>query len=110
MEMGFFALIESISPWWWVAFGIGLAAAEMLVFSFFLMWPALAAIIMAVILWIMPTMQGELRVTLFAVLSVALIFVGRKLFQQKDEPDTGLNERTKQMIGQHRAAAETLSS
>ena len=97
--MSLFTFLESISPWWWLAFGLLLAAAEMVVFSFFLMWPALAAIIMAVILAILPPIGGELQVSMFAILSIVLTFAGRHFFQRNDEPETGLNQRTKQIIG-----------
>lgn len=101
MEVGLFTWLESISPLWWVALGFGLAAAEMLVFSFYLMWPALAALIMAGILWIFPGIQGEWQVTIFAVMSIALVFAGRRMFQSSDEPETGLNQRSKQIVGKH---------
>ncbi|MEE9452944.1 MAG: NfeD family protein [Paracoccaceae bacterium] len=101
MDISFFNWLEALSPWWWVALGFALAAAEMLVFSFFLMWPAIAAFIMALTLWIFPDLQGELQITIFAVLSIVLVFVGRRMFQRNDEPDNGLNQRTKQIIGKH---------
>ncbi len=101
MDISFFNVLETMSPWWWVALGFGLAAAEMLVFSFFLMWPAIAAFIMALALWIFPNMQGELQITIFAILSIVLVFAGRRVFQRNDEPDNGLNQRTKQIIGKH---------
>lgn len=101
MEFGLFTWLESISPLWWVALGFGLAAAEMLVFSFYLMWPALAALVMALILWIAPGMSGALQVTIFAVLSIVLVFVGRRMFQPNALPETTLNQRSQQIIGNH---------
>lgn len=99
MEGGFFSFLEMISPLWWITLGFALAAAEMLVFSFFLMWPALAAFVMALILWVMPGLQGEYQIVLFAVLSIALTYIGRRMFQRFDEPETSLNDRSKQLIG-----------
>ncbi len=97
--MQLFSFLEGLSPWWWVSFGILLAAIEMLVFSFFLIWPGLAALIMAVILWIVPGMSGEIQVAIFAILSIALTFAGRRIFQRNDEPETSLNQRTRQVVG-----------
>jgi len=33
-----FQWVANLSPWWWVAFGIGLGAVEMATMSFFLIW------------------------------------------------------------------------
>ncbi len=97
--MDLFTFLEGISPWWWVSFGLLLMALEMVVVSFFLIWPGLAAIIMAVLLWIIPTMPGPIQVSAFAILAIAITFVGRRFFQPSEEPETSLNQRTKQIIG-----------
>lgn len=99
MEGEYFSWLQNISPLWWITLGFALAAAEMLVFSFFLMWPALAAFLMALILWVMPGLQGAYQIVLFAVLSLALTYIGRRMFQRYDEPETSLNDRSKQLIG-----------
>lgn len=101
MDAGLFTWIETLSPWWWIALGVGLGALEMVVFSFVLIWPGMAAIIMAVILWIAPTIQGELQVAIYAVLSITLMFVGRGYLKRFGDgaPETDLNNRTQQMIG-----------
>ncbi len=101
MDFGLFNFLEGMSPWWWVSFGVALAALEMIVASFFLIWPGLAAVIMAVLVWLMPSMLGEVQVVVFALLSILLFFLGRRIFQPNDEPETGLNDRTKQLIGKH---------
>jgi len=101
MEPGLFSWIEMLSPWWWVALGVGLGAIEMLLASFVLIWPGIAAILMAIILWIAPNMQGELQITLYAVLSIIAMFVGRSYLRKfgDGEPETNLNSRTAQMVG-----------
>ena len=99
MEGSMFGWVENITPLWWVAIGFGLAALEMVVFSFFLIWPAIAALIMAITVWLSPGISGELQIILFAILSLAMTFAGRRLFQRYDEPETNLNDRAKQLIG-----------
>ena len=101
METGLFVWLETLSPWWWVALGVFLAALEMVVFSFVLIWPGLAAIMMAIILWIAPGMLGELQVALYAVLSIVLMFAGRGLVSKFGDggPETKLNSRTEQIVG-----------
>lgn len=104
MDVGLFTWLETLSPWWWVTLGVGLSALEMVVFSFALIWPGIAAIIMAVILWIVPGMQGELQVALYAVLSITLMFLGRGFLKRFGDggPETNLNSRSEQMVG-HKA-------
>jgi membrane protein implicated in regulation of membrane protease activity len=101
MDVGLFVWLENLSPWWWVALGVGLGALEMVVVSFVLIWPGMAAIIMALILWVAPPIQGELQVAIFAVLSIALMFIGRGYLKRfgDGEPETNLNSRTQQMVG-----------
>lgn len=97
-----FDWIAQISPWWWVAFGIGLGAVEMATGSFFLIGPALAAIAVALNLAIGPTLSGEATIILWAVLSVVLTLLGRSLllrFGDGGAPDTGLNQRSAQVVG-----------
>ena len=101
MDAGMFTWLETLSPWWWVALGVGLAALEMVVFSFTLIWPGIAAIFMALIVWIAPGISGELQVAIFAVLSIALMFTGRSLVRKfgDGQPKTNLNNRSAQMVG-----------
>lgn len=100
--MSVFQWVANLSPWWWVAFGVGLGAVEMATMSFFLIWPALGALVMAGIVAVGPPMSGELLVSLWAILSVALTFAGRSLmhrFGDGGEPETTLNSRSKRLIG-----------
>ena len=102
-----FEWLEVLSPWWWVAFGIGLGAVEMATMSFFLIWPAVAAVIMAVILWVAPGMQGEVQIAIFAVLAVALTFAGRNyLMKSGGTSKTTLNNRSAQMVGRQAKVTE----
>ena len=100
--MEFFDFLENMSPWWWVAIGIGLGAVEMATFSFFLIWPALAALVMAGLVAYAPGMPGEIILAVFAALSVILTFAGRALVRQFGDgggPETTLNDRGARMLG-----------
>ena len=101
MDAGMFTWLETLSPWWWVALGVGLGALEMVVFSFTLIWPGIAAIFMALLVWIVPGISGEVQVAIFAILSIVLMFAGRSLVKKfgDGQPKTNLNNRTEQMIG-----------
>ncbi|MXU64257.1 NfeD family protein [Oceanomicrobium pacificus] len=102
MEPGFFSALASISPWWWVAFAIALGAVEMLTMSFFLIWPALAALLTALVVALVPDLSGEMVLTIFALSALALTFVGRALvarFGTGRSESPALNERSGQMVG-----------
>lgn len=97
-----FEWIANLSPWWWIAFGIGLGAVEMATMSFFLIWPALAAVMMAGILAFAGPMSGEMIVSVWAILSIVLTFIGRSLlhrFGDGGEMMETLNNRSQRLVG-----------
>jgi membrane protein implicated in regulation of membrane protease activity len=94
--------LTGISPWWWIAAAILIAAAEMATVSFFLIWPALAALATGIAMWIYPGLTGPSQLAIFAVLSIALTFAGRALVQRTgfmSSAPTTLNRRAEQMLG-----------
>lgn len=102
-NMDIFSFLDGASPWWWIALGMGLGVIELATFSFFLIWPGLAAIAVGVLLWLVPEMSGTTQAILFAGLSVVLTMAGRWLVLTRkphsDAPD--LNNRAAQMIGRN---------
>jgi membrane protein implicated in regulation of membrane protease activity len=100
--MAAFAGLQGISPWWWVALAILLAAAEMVTVTLVLIWASLAALTTAIALWMAPSLGGAIQVALFATLTIAFTFAGRALvarFGQPGEAAGKLNRRADQMIG-----------
>ncbi len=96
------AILQGISPWWWVALAVLLAAGEMLTVSTVLLWSALAAMIVAILLWVVPDLSGALQIAVFAILSILLTFGGRAVFArfgEAAEERNQLNQRTTQLIG-----------
>jgi len=71
----FFEWVATASPWLWLALGIMLVALEILVPSFVVIWPGLAAMLMALLVWLAPGLSGQALVALFAALSIVLLFV-----------------------------------
>lgn len=107
--MQLFAFLDGISPWWWIAFGIALGVIEMATMSFFLIWPALAALAVGIFLTFVPGTTGEVQITEFAILAVLLTFIGRHLmhrFGEKDGASDNLNSRANLMIGRHAQVQE----
>lgn len=98
-----FQFLQGISPWWWVALAFGLAAVEVVTFSFFLIWPALAALGVAILLWVVPDLSGSAQLLGFAVMAVVFTLAGRQLvFLNKPTSDRpNLNQRGAALVGRN---------
>lgn len=102
MDFALFDFLEGLSPWWWVAAGVIIGALEMATMSFFLIWPALAAFVMAVVLWLNPGMSGEAQVLSFAIVAIAVTLAGRSLMHRFGDGggrESDLNQRSAAMVG-----------
>jgi len=100
--MAIFEFLQGISPWYWLSFGIVLGVLEMATMSFFLIWPALAALVMAGLLWLVPDLSPAIQIIAFAIVSIALTLMGRKMIQQFGDgggSETLINNRAAQLIG-----------
>lgn len=94
-------VLVGISPWWWVALAILLAAVEMVTVTTVVVWSALAALVTAVALWVAPGMGGAQQVALFAGGSIAFTLIGRALVGRYGKQDEvgNLNRRAAQIVG-----------
>ena len=101
--MDIFGFLDGISPWWWVALALALGTIEILTFSFFLIWPGLAAFAVAILMWVFPGMSGTWQILIFAVLAVAFTLAGRWLVLSRKPTSEvpGLNDRAIQLIGRN---------
>jgi len=100
--MGVLDFLQAVSPWSWAAFGIVLGALEMATMSFFLIWPALAALAMAVVIYFVPELGPAAQIISWAVLSVLLTLIGRKLIMDYGDgggSKTLINNRAAQLVG-----------
>lgn len=109
--MDVFDFLNGISPWWWVAAALALGTIEILTFSFFLIWPALAAFFVAIFLWIFPESSGATQILIFAVLSAVLTLIGRQwvMSRKPTSENPGLNNRASALIGRNAVLIEDLS-
>ena len=102
-------LLDGISPWWWVALAILLAAAEMVTITTVLVWAAVAALITAILLWLAPGLGGYEQIGIFAALSIVFFFVGRALVARFGQPGgdeaKGLNRRAQALVGREGVVA-----
>lgn len=87
--------------WQWWAITMVLFAAEILLPSFFLLWPAAAALIVGILVFFFPDMAWQLQIVIFTVLSIIAMVIGRKYFAFKktDTDKPNLNQRGKDFIG-----------
>ena len=87
--------------WWWLSAGALLMVLELITPGIFFMWIGFGAFITGGIAAIFPSAAPTFLGFIFAVLSVISVFVGKKVMMRKgDLPDTGLNNRMAQYVGQ----------
>lgn len=87
--------------WLWLALGLALAVAEMVVPGVFLIWLAGAAIVTGVLAFILP-IGMPLQIVIFAVLAIAAVFSGRAYIRRNPvtEADPMMNRRGQRMVGE----------
>ncbi|MEM0977661.1 MAG: NfeD family protein [Pseudomonadota bacterium] len=96
------SLLDGISPLYWFGLALLLAIIEMAATMFVLIWPALAALVVSIMLVVRPEMSGEGQLIWFAVLSVVFTFVGRYLIRRYGDGGQelkGLNQRGHALVG-----------
>lgn len=86
----------------WLVIGIVLVVAEIMSMTFFLLWPALAAFVIAVITWVFPEFSLIGQIIAFAFLTSILLFPGRKLVLpfMSGNGVSPLNDKMSKLIGQ----------
>jgi membrane protein implicated in regulation of membrane protease activity len=92
--------LASLGPQHWLVFGLMLLIAEMASGTTYLLWPAVAAFLTALISLVGAT-NWVADIAIFAVLVIALTAFGRPLVQRwrSENNAEGLNERSKTLIG-----------
>ena len=94
--------LYTAQPFWiWLALGVSLLAIEAAFSTEWLLWPAVAAGVVAVVtaLGLPLGVLGE--VLLFAVLTVAATLLSRRLIQRVNPSDTpDINARDSRLVGQ----------
>lgn len=94
--------LNSLDPHWtWLAIGLLLAAAEIAVPGFFLIWLAAAAVMTGLVAWVMPV-PFALQVLLFAVLSIGLVLAARRWLRTNEieSADPAMNDRGARLMGE----------
>lgn len=91
---------SSFGPQHWVALGLILLIAEMASGTTYLLWPAVAAFVTALVAWLAPV-NWIAEVALFAALMLVLTYFGRPMVKRfrAEGAASGLNERSAALIG-----------
>lgn len=106
--MEFIADLYASQPFWiWLAIGVILLAIEAAFSTEWLLWPAVAAGIVAVASALGLSVGPTVEIAVFAVLTIGLTLVSRRLIKRvnpDDAPD--INARDSRLIGQRARVVE----
>lgn len=76
--------------WWhWVALGLGLALLELALFSFFVIWFALGAVLTGIVLLVLPGLGFVAQMLLWTIASVAMTIIWFKYFRNASRTHAG---------------------
>jgi membrane protein implicated in regulation of membrane protease activity len=94
------SLLNVLGPQHWLVLGLILLIAEMASGTTYLLWPAVAAFITALVAWLAPT-GWIAEIAVFAVLILVLTYFGHPLVKRfrNDGVANGLNERAASLVG-----------
>ncbi|WP_028116452.1 NfeD family protein [Ferrimonas senticii] len=99
-----------LAPWHWLVLALLLLALEALGAGGFVLGAALAAGLMALLLWLLPELSWASQLILFAVAAVAFSVAYWRFFrgfnQRTEQPQ--LNDRAAQLVGRRITLAEPL--
>jgi membrane protein implicated in regulation of membrane protease activity len=87
--------------WLWLALGLLLAVAEMVIPGVFLIWLSGAAILTGILAFVLP-IGLPLQIVIFAVASIGAVFTGRSYIRNNpvEEADPLMNRRGARMVGE----------
>ncbi|MEM8797419.1 MAG: NfeD family protein [Pseudomonadota bacterium] len=104
-------LIRDLGPWTWWIIGFLFLIIEIFAPGMFFLWIGLAALIVGTNALFIP-MAWQAQVVLFAVLSIVLAVLGRKLFHNygKTSEREDLNKASERYVGRSYTLADDLSN
>lgn len=104
--------LEGIVFWhWWILAGI-LLILELTVPAFFFLWLGMAAIATGFIILVVPGLQIEIQLVIFAILTIVAVLAWRK-YRESRPPQTDqplLNKRGRQYVGRTFTLQEPISN
>ena len=96
----FLQLLEGMNGTKWLIFGVILLTLEVVTGTTYILWPAVAALIVGVLVFVLP-LAWEMQFLLFFLIGTVLLFAGHKYFQpmMKGGEPSDLNDRARSMVG-----------
>lgn len=101
-------MLESMTGSKWLVIGVLLLILELVTGTTYILWPAVAAFIVGIVVFILP-LGWEMQFLLFTIISIALLVVGHTHIRprMKGGEPSDLNDRARSMIGMRvRAVAD----
>lgn len=97
--------------WLWLALGLFLAAAEILVPGFFLIWLAAAAVLTGLLVWLVP-IGMPLQVLFFAVVAFIAVLAARRMLRDHpmEELDPKMNRRGARLAGETAVVVQAIEA
>ncbi len=97
-----------MQPWMWLVLGLILVGVEILAPGLFLFWLGLAAGLTGLLAFVLD-LSWQVEWTIFAVLALVLVGVGRELARRKGKGDQPfLNQRGNALVGREFPLAEPI--
>lgn len=94
--------------WMWAAIGIILLAVEMATGTFYVLWFGVAALCVAVIMWLFPNTSEAIQYSAFAALSLSSLAIWR-INYKKTSTSTRVGQSQGEEIGRVGTVIETAS-
>jgi len=93
--------LESMNGTRWIVLGVALIIGEIVTGTTYILWPAIAALLVGVLAFFIPLFGWEMQFLLFFLISGVLLLVGHKFVrpQMKGGETSDLNDRATAMIG-----------
>ncbi len=93
--------LASLAFWHWLVLGVSLVIIEVFAPGAVFLWLGISAGIVGVIVWLIPGLDWEYQLLLFAILAIASVVVARRYLRahplESDEPN--LNQSCHQKMG-----------
>jgi inner membrane protein len=95
--------------WMWAAVGVILLAVEMATGTFYVLWFGVAALCVAIVMWLFPSMSEAAQYAMYAALSLGSLTVW-KLYYKKTSSSSSIGQSKGDEIGRVGTVIETASS
>lgn len=104
------SMLEEIVFWNWWVFALVLIIVEVLVAGTFFLWMSISAGIVGLVLYLIPGLDWQIQLSLFATFSVISIIISRLWLAKhaRAEPPSTLNRRGSQYIGRQFTLSEPI--